>query len=134
MTRISHISRTFGSLIFIAAGLFYVFASPNTTTEFFDAAWPAIAWGSVFIVGGFVSGYGTLIRIPQVERLGVFMVMVSALCLTAAQIMVMVSSPITWTRGGGTLVYLGFTAWVFDRWARLGEDEVAIHQIADRED
>lgn len=133
VSRVSRFSRASGSVIFVLAGIFYVFAPPNTTTEFFDTSWPAIAWGAVFIVGGFISGYGTLAKFPQVERLGVFMVMVAAICLTGAQIMVMWNAPVTWTRGGGTLVYLGFSAWVFDRWARLGDDEAAIRQVADME-
>lgn len=132
MDRTSRILRTVGSIVFLAAGAFYVFAPPNTTTSFFDTPAPAVAWGWVFAAGGLVSLLGTLSRIVHVERLGVLFVIVAAAMLTAGQSLVMFGSEeVTWTRGGGTLVYLGFGLWAFERWWKLGRDERAINDVAD---
>ena len=131
MSRTSRTLRTLGSCIFTAAGLFYVLAPPNTTTSFFDTPAPAIMWGWVFAIGGLISLAGTLSRIVHVERLGVLFVAVAAAMLTAGQTLVMFADPITWTRGGGTLVYLGGGLWALERWWRLGLDERAINEVAD---
>lgn len=131
MDRTSRVLRAVGSIVFTAAGFFYVFAPPNTTTSFFDTPVPAIMWGWVFAAGGVVSLVGTFTRIVHVERLGVLFVIVAAAMLVAGQSMVMFGDPITWTRGGGTLVYAGFGLWAFERWWKLGRDERAINDVAD---
>ncbi|QDH86407.1 hypothetical protein AGM16_0022 [Brevibacterium phage AGM16] len=132
MDRTSRILRTLGSVVFTADGGFYILAPPTTTTSFFDTPVPAIMWGWVFAAGGIVSLIGTLTRIVHVERLGVLFVIVAAAMLVAGQSMVMFGDPITWARGGGTLVYAGFGLWAFERWRKLGRDERAINEIADR--
>lgn len=135
MDRTSRIFRAVGSTIFIGAGAFYILAPPNTTTSFFDTPTPAVMWGWVFAVGGLISLIGTTTRVVHVERLGVLFVIVAAAMLVAGQSLVMFGGAegITWTRGGGTAVYLGFGSWAFERWWRLGRDERAINEIADAE-
>ena len=88
-------------------------------------------WGWVFAAGGFISLIGTITRVVHLERLGVLFVVVAAAMLVAGQSLVMFADPITWTRGGGTLVYCGFGLWAFERWWRLGRDEKAINEIVD---
>lgn len=131
MNRTSRFLRALGSLLFLASGLFYVLAPPHTTTSFFDAPFPAIAWGSVFVFGGFVSLLGVITRYVHVERFGVFAIVVAGSCLSIGQALVMFDVPITWTRGGGLLVYVAFTLFSFERWYRLGAEEQAINAIAD---
>lgn len=126
------IQRAAASFIFTLAGLAYMFFPPRTTAAFFDSEWPAVAWGAVFTFGGVISALGVLTNRPHHERLGVSLVLVAACCLTIAQFSVMFEIPITWTRGGGTLAYLGFTMWAFDRWKRLGREVETINEIADR--
>lgn len=128
MTRTSRLSSFIGSLIFFLAGTAYVFIPPVTSTTFLESWYPAAAWGSVFAVGGLVSGYGVAARFVQLERFGVLMVVIAAACLTSAQTIVMLSGP-TWTRMGGTLVYLGFASWAFERWQRLAGEESAIRDL-----
>lgn len=118
-----------GSCIFALGGLFYIMAPPKTTSDFFDASWPAILWGCIFFAGGLISGIGTAVRLPHIERFGVFCVAVAAMCLTAGQLLVMLDHPVTWTRGGGTLVYLGLASWAFERYLRLSHDVAAINAL-----
>lgn len=127
----SRFLRALGSVVFLSAGLFYVLAPPRTTTSFFDTPFPAIAWGSVFILGGFVSLLGVLTRYVHIERFGVFAIVVAGVCLSIGQGLVMFDVPITWTRGGGLLVYVAFTLFAFERWYRLGDEERAINAVAD---
>ncbi|SMY01037.1 hypothetical protein BSP239C_03172 [Brevibacterium sp. 239c] len=131
MNRTSRFLRALGSVLFLASGLFYVLAPPHTTTSFFDTPFPAIAWGSVFVFGGFVSLLGVITGYVHVERFGVFAIVVAGSCLSIGQALVMFDVPITWTRGGGLLVYVAFTLFSFERWYRLGAEEQAINAIAD---
>lgn len=131
MNRTSRFLRALGSLVFLGAGLFYVFASPRTTASYFDSTYPAVVWGWVFILGGVVSLLGVLSRYVHIERFGVFAIVVAGSCLSIGQALVMFDVPITWTRGGGLLVYVAFTLFSFERWYRLGAEEQAINAIAD---
>lgn len=131
MNRTSRFLRALGSLVFLSAGLFYVYATPRTTASYFDSTFPAVVWGWVFVLGGFVSLLGVLTRYVHIERFGVFAIVIAGTCLTIGQGMVMFDIPVTWTRGGGTLAYLGFTLFALERWYRLGADEKAINAIAD---
>lgn len=127
----SRLLRSFGSIVFAGAGIFYVIAPPLTTSSYFEAEWPAVTWGWIFAIGGVISLIGTFTRYVHVERLGVFCVAVAGALLATAQTSVMLDTPITWTRGGGSLVYFGLALWAFERWHRLGEDERAINAVAD---
>lgn len=131
MNRTSRFLRALGSLVFLGAGLFYVFASPRTTASYFDSTYPAVVWGWVFILGGVVSLLGVLSRYVHIERFGVFAIVVAGSCLSIGQALVMFDVPITWTRGGGLLVYVAFTLFSFECWYRLGAEEQAINAIAD---
>lgn len=131
MSRTSKVLRALGSIVFFAAGIFFVYATPRTTASYFDSTFPAVVWGWVFVLGGFVSLVGVMARYVHIERFGVFAIVIAGTCLTIGQTMVMFDLPITWTRGGGTLAYLGFTVFALERWYRLGADERAINAIAD---
>lgn len=132
MNRTSRFLRALGSLVFLGAGLFYVFASPRTTASYFDSTYPAVVWGWVFILGGIVSLLGVLSRYVHIERFGILSIVIAGTCLFAGQVLVMFDVPIVWTRGGGTLAYFGFTLFAFERWYRLGADEQAINAVADK--
>lgn len=118
-----------GSVIFAAAGAFYILAPPLTTSNFFDSEWPAILWGMTFFFGGIISAIGTSTQRPHIERFGVLAVAIAAFCLTAGQTMVMLDDAITWTRGGGTLVYFGLGMWALDRYIHLSADVSAMNAI-----
>lgn len=121
MSQRSRSMRLVGSIIFLGAGLFYIFAPPESTAKYFETTSMSIIDGIVFTVGGVISAYGVIGKRYEIERLGVALVCVSGLALTIIQASVMLESPITWTRGGGTFVYLGFTIWAIDRWLYIGE-------------
>lgn len=131
MTLVSRVLRSMGSLVFAGAGAFYVLAPPMTTTSYFDTSWPAVTWGWVFFIGGILSLIGVFTRYIHLERFGVLCVTIAGLMLTTAQASVMFDDPVTWTRGGGTLAYLGLAVWALERWHRLGVDERAINAVAD---
>lgn len=132
MNRASRFLRALGSIVFLGAGLFYVFASPRTTASYFDSTYPAVVWGWVFILGGIVSLIGVISQYVHIERFGILSIVIAGVCLCAGQTLVMFDSPIVWTRGGGTLAYFGFTLFAFERWYRLGADEQAINAVADK--
>ena len=131
MNRTSRFLRALGSIVFLGAGLFYVFASPRTTATYFDSTYPAVTWGWVFALGGSVSLLGVITRYVHIERVGIFAIVVAGSCLSVGQALVMFDVPITWTRGGGLLVYVAFTLFSFERWYRLGADEQAVNAVAD---
>lgn len=100
-------------IVFGAAGVSYMVAPPRTTSDFLDSSIPAMIWGGVFLAGAGIALGGIWSRVPHVERLGLALVIIAGLVLTAVQTLVMFDHPITWTRAGGTCAYAGFTliAW-----------------------
>lgn len=68
MNRISKLLRALGSLVFLGAGLFYVFASPRTTASYFDSTYPAVVWGWVFVNGGGGDGGYLMYHLPEAAR------------------------------------------------------------------
>lgn len=121
MNQRSRTIRLVGSVIFISAGLFYIFAPPISTARYFETTAMSITDGIVFTIGGAISAYGVLWRRLEIERLGVALVCISGIALTIIQASVMLELPVTWTRGGGTFVYIGFTIWAIDRWLYIGD-------------
>lgn len=102
-----------GFIVFGAAGVSYMAAPPRTTSDFLDSSIPAMIWGGVFLVGAGIALGGVWTRTPHVERLGLALVIIAGVVLTAVQTLVMFDPPIMWTRAGGTGAYAGFTliAW-----------------------
>ena len=100
-------------VVFGAAGVSYMVFPPRTTSDFLDSSIPAMIWGLVFLVGAGIALGGVWTRVPHVERLGLALVIIAGVVLTAVQALVMFDPPITWTRAGGTGAYAGFTliAW-----------------------
>lgn len=129
-SKTSRFFRGTGSLIFLFAGVGYIYFPPQTTASFFDAAWPAIVWGWVFAFGGLISLIGTLTEYVHFERFGVLCVVTAGFMLALAQFLVMAGPPFMPTRLGGTLVYFGLAVWALERWYRLGRDEHAINAVA----
>ena len=100
-------------VVFGAAGVSYMVFPPRTTSDFLDSSIPAMIWGLVFLAGAGIALGGVWTRVPHVERLGLALVIIAGVVLTAVQALVMFDPPITWTRAGGTGAYAGFTliAW-----------------------
>lgn len=113
--------RIIGSVIFLSAGVFFLMFPPQTAAAFFETTWMSMADGALFALGGGISLLGAYSRRADIERLGVSLVVIAGFFLFAMQVYIMFSPPITWTRGGHTLVYFGFATWALDRWVYLGD-------------
>ena len=114
--------RLIGSVIFLGAGLFFLFQPPLTAAAFFETTWLSLADGLIFAMGGSISLAGVLIRRADIERLGVSLVVIAGLFLFLIQLTLMFpGDKVVWTRGGHTFVYLGFATWALDRWVYLGD-------------
>ena len=112
-----------GTIIIAWAGLAYIILPPVSTVGLYSAAWPARAWGAMMLTGGIVTIYGLWSRLIDWEKFGMTVVLVGIASLTANQTLLMLDYPPTYTRLGGTLVYLAGTAWVMDRTLRLSSDK-----------
>lgn len=116
---------------FVTSGLFYVFAPPNSSSQFYDSSIPAVLWGVVFSLGGFFAIWGILRKTPHLERFGLMLVVIAGSVLTISQSALMFEVPITWTRGGGTGAYGSFTLLALALWLRLGKRVEAVNFVAD---
>lgn len=114
--------RLAGSIIFLVAGLFFLIHPPLTAATFFETTWLNLADGLIFAMGGSISLWGVVTRRADIERLGVSLVVMAGLFLFFIQTTLMFPGDrVVWTRGGHTLVYLGFATWALDRWIYLGD-------------
>lgn len=120
--RLGRAFRLFATTLVVASGVYYIIAPPNTTTTFFNAGWPPLAWGLIFLAGGIVTAAGIRSRILQVEHLGMLMIVVGSGMLAIAQTLVMVEHPITHTRGGGVLILWALAAFATARYFDLSAD------------
>lgn len=91
--------------LFIAAGLAYIIFPPRTTSQFFDGQWPPILWGVMMVIGGVFELIGLRTKILNWSVLGLTFLWAGCGSLAAAQSMVAVAPPPTFTRGGGTIAY-----------------------------
>lgn len=117
------VARLIGAVFGILAGLFYIIFPPNTTTHFFDATWPAIAWGIFFLLGGVISSVAWWNRSLNLDRIGLTCLITGIAGLLFAQTMVMLEYPITYTRGGGTVILAVLAAYLIARWQDVRHDE-----------
>lgn len=120
--RMGRVLRLGAATLVVAAGFYYVLAPPVTTSTFFDASWPPIAWGALFLVGGGVAATGLRNRVLQVEQLGMLMIAVASGMLAFGQTLVMLDHPVTHTRGGGTLILWAFMLFAGARYFDLSAD------------
>ena len=120
--RLGRVCRLLATALVVAAGVYYLLAPPNTTTSFFNADWPPMAWGAIFLAGGVVTAVGIRSRILQVEHLGMLMIVVGSGMLALAQTLVMVEHPVTHTRGGGVLILWALMAFATARYFDLSAD------------
>lgn len=120
--RLGRACRLLATTLVVAAGVYYLLAPPNTTTAFFNASWPPMAWGAIFLAGGVVTAAGIRSRVLQVEHLGMLMIVVGSGMLALAQTLVMVEHPVTHTRGGGVLILWALTAFATARYFDLSAD------------
>lgn len=120
-----------GFIVFGSAGVSYMAAPPRTTSDFLDSSIPAMIWGLVFLVGSGTALGGIWKRIPHVERLGLMLVIIAGVVLTAVQTLVMFDPPITWTRAGGTGAYAGFTLIAWALHIKTGSRVEVINLAAD---
>lgn len=107
----------------ICAGLFYVVFPPQTTTNFLDSSWPAQAWGAFLLAGGALCAVAYTTRILVVDRLGLSFLITGTVSLLCAQTMVMLQQPITYTRGGGTVILAVLIGFLVARWQDVRHDE-----------
>lgn len=120
--RLGRACRITATTLVIAAGIYYLLAPPVTTTTFFDADWPPLVWGGIFLAGGLVTAAGLRTRILQIEQLGMLMIVVGTGMLALAQTLVMLEHPVTHTRGGGTLILWALAAFAAARYFDLSAD------------
>lgn len=131
--RAAHIAMGAAFTGFVLSGTAYVIAPPRTTAQYFDSSLPAVLWGVVFFIGGIVAVTGVIKKTPHLERLGLILIVIAGAVLTLSQAAVMFSSPITWTRGGGTGVYASFTLLAYAFWLRLRKQVETVNLAADLE-
>lgn len=129
-SRLSRFLRFVGSVIFTMAGLLYLVFPPNSSNHMFQGDWVSVSYGLVFAIGGVVSCLAVAMKVVQVERFGVLMVVVAGAILSTVQVLLVFAEPVTWTRGGGAAVYVGFTLWALERWWALKPVEEAIKVAA----
>lgn len=107
----------------ICAGLFYIVFPPQTTTNFLDSSWPAQAWGAFLLAGGALCAIAYTTRILVIDRLGLSFLITGTISLLCAQTMVMLQQPITYTRGGGTVILAVLIGFLVARWQDVRHDE-----------
>lgn len=117
------VARLVAAIAGVFAGLFYVFFPPNTTTAFLDAAWPAQVWGVFFLLGGFICAAAWWSRVLIMDRIGLSFLITATVALLFTQTGVMLNHPITYTRGGGTVVLAILAGFLIARWQDVRHDE-----------
>lgn len=115
-------ARYIASTLVVAAGLFYLFFPPTTTTNYFEGNFPPLIWGAFMVAAGVVIAWGIRSRVLQVEQYGMLMMGVGAGLLSTAQTMVMFDHPVTLTRGGGTLILWALVAFATARYFELSAE------------
>lgn len=121
-SRLGKAARYLASTLVIAAGVFYVYYPPQTTSAFFDGTWPPRIWGAIMVVSGFVIVWGIRSKVLQVEQIGMLAMAVGAGLLSLGQTLVMLSEPVTWTRGGGTLILWALVSFALARYFELSSE------------
>lgn len=115
-------ARYIAAALVVSAGVFYLIQPPRTTSNFFDGEWPPMVWGAVMVASGLVIAWGISSRILQIEQYGMLMLGVGAGLLATGQTLVMLGDPITWTRGGGTLILWAMVAFAGARYFELSAE------------
>lgn len=121
-SRAGKFARYLASTLVFAAGIFYLLQPPRTTSQFFDAQWPALVWGVMMIISGAVITWGIKTRVLQIEQYGMLILGVGAGMLSVGQTMVMLDTPPTWTRGGGTLILWALVSFAVARYFELSAE------------
>lgn len=122
-TKPRRVARLAAAISGLAAGVFYVVFPPRTTTAYFDTSALAQAWGVFFVLGGLLCIWAWYSRLLIIDRIGLSLLTTGALSLSAAQTAVMLSAPITYTRGGGTFALYVLTGYLAARWQDVHADE-----------
>lgn len=129
MSRITHalsragkMARYIAAALVVSAGVFYLIQPPRTTSNFFDGEWPPMVWGAVMVASGLVIAWGISSRILQIEQYGMLMMGFGSGLLATGQTLVMFGDPITWTRGGGTLILWAMVAFAGARYFELSAE------------
>lgn len=117
------VARFMGALFGIVAGLFYIIFPPEMITDYLGSTWPVAAWGAFFLAGGIVSSAAWWSRILVMDRLGLSFLITGTLGLLFAQTGLMLVQPITYARGGGTVVLAILAAYLIARWQDVRHDE-----------
>lgn len=126
-SRPRRVARFVAALSGICAGLFYIVFPPQTTTNFLDSSWPAQAWGAFLLAGGALCAVAYTTRILVIDRLGLSFLITGTVSLLCAQTMVMLQHPITYTRGGGTVILVVLIGFLVARWQDVHRDEQEAH-------
>lgn len=74
------------------------------------------------VVSGFVIVWGIRSKVLQVEQIGMLAMAVGAGLLSLGQTLVMLSEPVTWTRGGGTLILWALVSFALARYFELSSE------------
>lgn len=107
----------------IAAGLFYILAPPLTTTTYLQSDFPAVAWGVALLCGGIISAVAWFSKLLTLDVIGLWLLIIGVAALLLTQAAVMFGAPITWTRGGGTIVLAILLGFLISRMQDVRHDE-----------
>lgn len=125
------VARLVGGVWGLVAGVFYVVWPPITTTKFLNSPWPAQAWGVFFLIGGLVSMVAWWRRVLVLDRIGLSFLITGTAALALTQATVMLSYPISYTRGGGTAVLFVLLGYLVGRWQDVRKDEIKAREAID---
>lgn len=107
------VARLFAAIAGVLAGLFFIVFPPNSAVQLLEASWPARTWGAFLLAGGAISAIAWWRRNLTLDLLGLTCLIAGTGALFGNQFMIMIEHPITYTRGGGTVILgtlLGFLA------------------------
>lgn len=115
-------ARLVGYISSILAGVAYIVFPPITSFYSYDAAWPAIGWGVLFILGGFVSIRAWYTRELLLDRIGLSLIIIGGFGMFIHQSYQSIVS-VSWTRLGYAGSILLLLSFLVSRWQDVLHDE-----------
>ena len=115
-------ARLVGYVAAILAGVAYIVFPPITSFYNLDAAWPAMVWGTLFILGGCVAIRAWTKKELLLDRIGLSLIIIGSFGMFIHQsYQAMVS--VTWTRLGYMGSILLLLSFLVSRWQDVRHDE-----------